>query len=133
MEFKEILKNLRLDLALKQKEVAEACQLSPQCISQLESGERNPTGSTLVALANFFEVSTDYLLGREDDFGNVTVVDSPTHLPREEQNLLTNFRKLPSDLQHRASAYMLRLVDLYEEERQPSTVTVPTPKKKIIS
>ncbi len=70
MTFKDILKNLRNDLALTQKDVAEGCGLSPQCISQLEMGIRNPTGSTLLVLADFFEVSTDYLLGLENEFGS---------------------------------------------------------------
>lgn len=69
MEFKDILKNLRYESALTQKDIAKECKLSPQCISQLEMGIRNPTGSTLVALANYFDCSTDYLLGRKDDLG----------------------------------------------------------------
>ena len=68
--FKRRLKELRGERNLSQKQVAEACGISPTCICQLETGARNPTGTTLSQLADFFEVSTDYLLGREDDFGN---------------------------------------------------------------
>lgn len=73
MKFKDRLKELRYENSLTQKDIADGCKLSTQCISQLELGTRNPTGSTLEALADFFEVSTDYLLGREDDFGNISV------------------------------------------------------------
>ena len=44
-------------------------------------------------------------------------------LSLEEQNILKNFRKLPSDLRHRAEIYMEKLVELIEEE---SSSTFPS-------
>lgn len=94
MGFKEILKSLRIENSLSQKEVAEESNLSPQCISQLEMGTRNPTGSTLIALADCFDCSTDYLLGREDDFGNITVYqESGLTLSKSEQKIIEILRK----------------------------------------
>lgn len=72
MLFNEILKGLREERGLTQKNIADACKVSPTCICQLETGSRSPTGSTLLSLADFFNCSIDYLLGREDDFGNIT-------------------------------------------------------------
>lgn len=70
MSFGTILRELREEHSLNQKQLADACKLSTQCISALETGTRNPTGSTIKVLAQFFGVSADYLLGLEDDFGH---------------------------------------------------------------
>ena len=117
MQFKDILFYLRESRELTQKAVAEACGVSSTCICQLETGVRNPTGSTLSALADFFGVSTDYLLGRSDDFGNVTIVGQTERpLAREERAVVELFRKLPDDLKKRATAYLEKLVELAEED-----------------
>ena len=118
MQFKDILKALREERGLSQKNIAQACNVSPTCICQLETGVRNPTGSTLVLLANFFQCSIDYLLGREDDFGNITVQETATQLNAEEMELVRIFRNLPNDLKHRATTYMKSLLALIEEEEQ---------------
>lgn len=94
MQFKDILKALREERGLSQKNIAQACNVSPTCICQLETGVRNPTGSTLVLLADFFGCSIDYLLGREDDFGNVHVQGTAPQLTADEKELLDIFRSL---------------------------------------
>ncbi len=75
MLFKEKLKELREERGLTQKNIALACDLTPTCICQLETGARNPTGSTLVALANFFDVSIDYLMGETEDESRLSFTD----------------------------------------------------------
>ena len=96
MLFKDRLRYLREEHGYSQKEVAEGSLLSPQCISQLESGTRNPTGTTLISLANFFVCSTDYLLGREDDFGVINIVKNGTQIPDDAQELVDIFLSLNS-------------------------------------
>lgn len=95
MSFPQILKELRTEKGLTRTVVAKECNVSTQCISALEMGKRNPTGSTLSALADFFQCSTDYLLGREDDFGNV-VIQGETNAPLspDEQELLNIYQSL---------------------------------------
>lgn len=61
--FPERLTALRKERRLTQKELGEAIGLSANAISTLESGERGTTIEKLVALADFFHVSSDYLLG----------------------------------------------------------------------
>ena len=58
------LKELRQEKHLLQKELANKVNLSQQTISLYESGKRQPDYATLERLADFFEVTTDYLLGR---------------------------------------------------------------------
>ena len=61
----EILKNLRLQNGLTQKEVAKKLNVTSQCYQGYESGYRQPTPEMLCKLADVFEVSVDCLLGRE--------------------------------------------------------------------
>jgi len=92
MSFSDIIKDLRSDRELTQTEVARACKVSTQCISSLEAGTRNPTGSTLSALADFYSVSVDYLLGREESetyFQSTAVSQS-----EEERRLINMFRNM---------------------------------------
>lgn len=94
MAFSNTLKYLREEREITQKELAKACGLSPQCICNLEQGTRNPTGSTIVTLAKFLNVSSDYLLGLEDDFGARVAAPMGDSLTSEELELLSLFREL---------------------------------------
>ena len=95
MNFRNVLKELRKERNFTQKEVANSCNLTPTCICQLESGSRSPTGTTLIALADFFQVSVDYLLGRTDDLGTIAISPSPAlDLTEREKKLLFGFRRL---------------------------------------
>lgn len=64
MRMGEILAELRKDKNLKQKDLAELLNLSIGTISNYETGSHEPDFDTLNILANFFHVSTDYMLGR---------------------------------------------------------------------
>ncbi|MGN0608933.1 MAG: helix-turn-helix domain-containing protein [Oscillospiraceae bacterium] len=62
----ERIRNLREDMDLTQMQVAEVLHCSQRTYSYYESGGHDiPTG-TLVMLADFYNVSIDYLLGRTD-------------------------------------------------------------------
>ncbi len=65
--FKERLIKLREERNLKQKEFAEAVQIHNRNINRYELGLREPDFDTLVQIADFFDVSTDYLLGRTEN------------------------------------------------------------------
>ena len=64
--FAERLKAARKQKNLKQREVAEHLQMTAHSYQQYEGGDRRPNFEILVALADLFEVTTDYLLGRTD-------------------------------------------------------------------
>lgn len=61
----ERLQQKRCNLKLSQKEVANAVGVNPSVISNYENGERTPSVEVLVALANLYHCSVDYLLGIE--------------------------------------------------------------------
>ena len=58
------LKSARKSTGMTQKDVSTALNISPNTYKNYEQGLREPNGDTIVALANLFGVSTDYLLGR---------------------------------------------------------------------
>ena len=70
--FVERLKALREGRHLSQRELAYQAGLSKSLISMLESGAREPRTEHLEALADFFNVDIDYLLGRSDQ---TTILD----------------------------------------------------------
>ena len=61
------LKGLREESNLLQKELADKVNVSAGAIGMYENNKRNPDYETLNKLADCFEVSVDYLLGRTDD------------------------------------------------------------------
>lgn len=67
MQFNERLKELRSDAGLSQKRLAELIGVSQKAIDFWEKGINEPKASYIIALANFFNVSCDYLLGIVDD------------------------------------------------------------------
>lgn len=65
--FHEHLKKIRKDKKKTQKEVASAIQLSERNYQSFEYGKVKPSFETLIALADYFDVSIDYLVGRTDN------------------------------------------------------------------
>lgn len=64
-EFKDIFKSLRLEMGIGQVELAKNLGVSKAVISLWENGLREPSMSSLIAIAKFFKVSIDYLVGIE--------------------------------------------------------------------
>ncbi len=62
----ENIKRLRLARGLNQVEFAKAMGVSKQCISNWENDNVMPSIEMLVRIADFFNVSTDYVLGRNE-------------------------------------------------------------------
>lgn len=65
--FSERLKALRITAGLSQEALALAVETSARNYRRYEAGVSNPALSFAVALADFFDVSLDYLVGRSDD------------------------------------------------------------------
>lgn len=64
--FPSRLKMLRERNKLKQCVLSELCGLNRNAIKLYESGKAEPTRKSLESIADYFDVSTDYLLGRSD-------------------------------------------------------------------
>lgn len=65
--FAQRLKELRKARNLTTPELAKEIGLSKQAISQFENEANYPHCNTLCTLADYFDVSLDYLVGRSDD------------------------------------------------------------------
>lgn len=97
MEFSENLKYLRNSTQCTQKKLAEYLGLSSNTVCEWEKNRSEPSIATIKKLAEFFDVSADYLIGLEDDFGAraaTTVAPISTANTDEERELLELFRTL---------------------------------------
>lgn len=96
MDLTAILKELRVNAGLTQKELAAKLGIGQSTIVGYEKGIREPTVSNLALYAKYFNVSIDYIVGLEDDFG--IKVDSKELIKRPDYDItdkqLTDFMKL---------------------------------------
>lgn len=65
--FAERVKALRINKNIKQSELGEIVGLTYTAVSDIERGRRTTTLEKLDALADYFDVSVDYLMGRTDN------------------------------------------------------------------
>lgn len=66
MGINERIKELRISRKLTQKQVAEGIGVKSVSVQRFEYGTVRPGLDTLIALADYFDVSLDYLVGRSD-------------------------------------------------------------------
>ena len=62
------LRRLRERKGLSRRTLSELCGLSKNMIAVYELGEADPSTETICLLADHFDVSADYLLGRKENF-----------------------------------------------------------------
>jgi len=65
--FGERLKELRQDKGMSKLAMAKALEISDAAIGRWERGERTINAELLIKIADYFDVTVDYLLGRVDD------------------------------------------------------------------
>ncbi|KIN80923.1 helix-turn-helix domain-containing protein [Clostridium botulinum] len=73
--FGDRLKELREEKDFTQEELGKFLNVSRQAVSSYEKGENEPTIDALVKIANIFNVSLDYLLGRTKERYNLNLED----------------------------------------------------------
>ena len=67
MNFQTRLIDIRRAKGLTQKQVSDGIGISEVGLQNYENGRRKPAFDVLIALADFYNVSLDYLVGRSDD------------------------------------------------------------------
>jgi len=82
----EKLRELREKKGVLQSEISKYLSVTRESYSMYETGKRQMSFETLCLLANYFEVSTDYLLGRQDAL--------PSFLNEEERIVIAQYREL---------------------------------------
>lgn len=80
----ENLKSLRESRKITQSQLGEYLGAKKSAISLWESGKRQPDQETLVRIATYFDVTVDYLLGREEQ-SSVPQEKAPADDPLTEQ------------------------------------------------
>jgi len=63
MNTNQIIRNLRIKNKLSSKEFSKILNISESAISLYENGKRTPSISLIIKMADYFNVSTDYILG----------------------------------------------------------------------
>lgn len=86
----ENLRTLRRQAGLTMKQLGSYLGMAESTVSLYENGKRSPDVQTLIRFADFFEVSVDYLLGRNEDH----VHAANDEMTDEEKELLRIFRGL---------------------------------------
>ncbi|MCH5156862.1 MAG: helix-turn-helix transcriptional regulator [Clostridiales bacterium] len=89
--FADKLYELLAEKGLNRKQFAEKCGIPYPTVIGWTNLNRLPDYSALMKLADFFDCSVDYLMCRQDDVGNITVVNSLTN---DEEKLLTTYKQL---------------------------------------
>jgi len=85
--FAERMRSLSKEKGLKKTEVAKGIGLDRSTVTNYESGKRNnPTAETLQRIADYFDVSIDYLTGKSDIRDKLTATE-----------LIQVFRKLTDE------------------------------------
>ncbi|MBQ3505404.1 MAG: helix-turn-helix transcriptional regulator [Clostridia bacterium] len=106
------LKELRIEQGKTQEEMARLLGISRQVYSNYENEINEPSLEMLTKMGNYFQCSVDFLIGRSDDFGNVTVKGkSGVELTMEEKALVDDFRLLARSEKTQASAYVHYLAE----------------------
>ena len=65
-KYKNRIRDLREDRDLRQTDVSKATGIDQKTLSNYETGKTSPDSYALIRLADFFDVSIDYLVGRTE-------------------------------------------------------------------
>lgn len=88
------LRNERESLGLKQKEMADKLNIPANTYNGYETGKRSPSLEVTKEIADFLEVSVDYLLGRTDERNHKKEINNATTIAAHR---LGDIEQLPDD------------------------------------
>ena len=98
---------MREDADMSQKELAAMLGLQSGAISKYEKGLTQPNLSTLIKIADIFNVSVDFLLG----LSSVKNPYSPDKFTPHEAEIITKYRKLTKENQIRIDERIGAMID----------------------
>lgn len=121
--FSDRLKILRSEKGILQRELADYLNVSRVTITQYENGSRSPDDETKIKIAQYFDVSLDYLMGFSDirnPYTNNISTNDEEELTPEEIELLETIKKDPDlsilfhDLKSAPKKKIKQLLDTWE-------------------
>ena len=83
-EFKEVLKTLRKANSLTQDQLASDLHITRSRLGMYETGKREPDFETLEAIADYFNVDIDYLMGRTD---KTTIIPESYYIDKDARDI----------------------------------------------
>ncbi len=87
------LKLLRKEYGISQQKLADALQISQQSINQYENHKVEPDIHLLSAMADYFDTSIDYIVGRTEERRKIERTEE-NHLNHEEAQVVKGYRTL---------------------------------------
>jgi len=91
MKFAETLRQLIEEANISQKELAREIKMSPSTLANYVQGSRSPDYDTLMSIAGYFNVTTDYLLGfqpeKVDEYMEIKLIQIFRSLTPEQQQI----------------------------------------------
>lgn len=113
------LKELRLESGLKRSELAQALGIHQNTLANYENETRQAPYEFLIIFADYFDVSIDYLLGRDGDKIKTTSAvnaSPPPPLSAKERELINDFRICSEKGKRRIAEYAKMWVSLKDNE-----------------
>lgn len=92
------IQELRTNMGLTQKELAEKIGVKNYTVANWEQNRTKPSIKDLKDLADFFSCSIDYLVNRENDFGQIIVTNELTDKQAQILALYENLSPQDKDL-----------------------------------
>lgn len=96
----EKIKELRKNSKITQEQLGNAIGVSKMAISYFEKGKKSPGRESLEKIADYFGVTTDYLLGRSEDPELNEEEDKA--VSKEGKNIMSLIESLPEDERKKA-------------------------------
>ncbi|HDR7611428.1 TPA: helix-turn-helix transcriptional regulator [Bacillus mycoides] len=96
----EKIKELRKNSKITQEQLGNAIGVSKMAVSYFEKGKKSPGRETLEKIADYFNVTTDYLLGRSED-PELNEEENKT-VTEEGKNIMAIIESLPEDERKKA-------------------------------
>lgn len=112
MKFNETLRILRRKKKLSQKDLGNKLGLAESTIGMYEQGKRQPDYETLLKIADYFEVTVDYLLGNK----NSTLTNDPIS---DDPDLQIAFKEA-SDFSEEARKQTIDFINYIKEKEKKS-------------
>lgn len=108
-----ILKSLREEKKLRQSDLADFLEISQQAYQRYENGTSEPNGDGFVKLADFYHVSTDYLLGRTPVKAMATLAeDEPTEeeIKQLETQIIASYTQMSIETRRESIKILMQIV-----------------------
>ena len=94
MKFAECLQELREDRNISRKDLAAFLNISVSTLGMYEQGRREPNIDMLIKMADYFDVSIDFLVGRSFKNENNELLVEALHLKNEIDKLPQGYKNI---------------------------------------